>query len=110
MLEFAMEHTPESTTKYRIRRALDIPFDRLPQTVGAMIGNGSKVTAEDTVPFALWCAARHPDNFTEALWATASAFGDTDTNCAIVGGIVVLASGESAIPEDWRAAREPLRI
>lgn len=50
-------------------------------------------TAPDTVPFALWCAARHIDDYAEAIWTTVSAGGDNDTNCAIVGGIVVLAGG-----------------
>jgi ADP-ribosylglycohydrolase len=74
----------------------------------AVLGNGSRITAPETVPFALWCAARHIDDYAEALWTTVSAGGDNDTNCAIVGGIVVLANGRKAIPEDWMAAREPL--
>jgi ADP-ribosylglycohydrolase len=47
-------------------------------------------------------------DYAEALWATVSAGGDNDTNCAIVGGIVVLAHGRGTIPEEWLAAREPL--
>jgi ADP-ribosylglycohydrolase len=42
----------------------------------------------DTVPYAIWCAARHLDDLVEALWATVSVGGDIDTTCAIVGGIV----------------------
>ena len=63
-----------------------------------MLGNGSRITAPDTVPFALWCAARHIDDYAEALWTTVSAGGDNDTNCAIVGGIVVLANGLGVDP------------
>jgi ADP-ribosylglycohydrolase len=43
--------------------------------------------------YAVWCAARHLDNFEEALWATASAGGDVDTICAIAGGIVAARTG-----------------
>ena len=49
------------------------------------------------MPFALWCAARHIDNYEEALWATVSGLGDRDTTCAIVGGVVTLATGRRAI-------------
>ncbi len=72
------------------------------------MGNGSRITAPDTVPFALWCAARHIDDYAEALWAAVSVGGDHDTLCAIVGGTVVLACGPEAIPEEWLTAREPL--
>ena len=74
------------------------------------LGNGSRVTAPDTVPFALWCAARHLDQFEEALWATVSGLGDRDTTCAIVGGVVALAVGPSGLPPAWVAAREPLDL
>jgi ADP-ribosylglycohydrolase len=66
------------------------------------------VTSPDTVPFTLWCADRHLDNFEEAMWTTVAGLGDRDTTCAIVGGIVALAAGPSSIPLDWLAAREPL--
>jgi ADP-ribosylglycohydrolase len=72
------------------------------------LGNGRQVSAVDTVPFALWCAARHLDDFEAALWACASAGGDVDTTCAIVGGIVASRVGTAAIPAAWRAACEAL--
>jgi ADP-ribosylglycohydrolase len=56
----------------------------------------------------LWCAARHIDNFEEALWNTVSGLGDRDTTCAIVGGIVALAVGHAGIPSAFVEAREPL--
>ena len=62
----------------------------------------------DTVPFCLWCAGEQLDRYDEALWLTASAGGDIDTNCAIVGGIVANYVGEEGIPLNWRAGREPL--
>ena len=42
------------------------------------------------------------------MWTTASALGDVDTTCAIVGGIVALAVGSEGIPAEWLARREPL--
>jgi ADP-ribosylglycohydrolase len=72
------------------------------------LGNGRQVSAVDTVPFALWCAARHLTDYRAALWTTASAGGDVDTTCAIVGGIVASRVGTAGIPAEWRTAVEPL--
>jgi ADP-ribosylglycohydrolase len=74
----------------------------------AALGNGSRVISSDTVPFALWCAAHHLDDFQEALWTTVSGLGDRDTTCAIVGGIVAARTGYDGIPASFVSAREPL--
>jgi hypothetical protein len=37
-----------------------------------------------------------------------SPWGDRDTTCAIVGGIVAPRLGEGGIPDEWIARREPL--
>ena len=108
MLAFVLESTPEGETRAGLERAAALGLGRTVEEAVATLGNGSRITAPDTVPFALWCAARHIDDFAEALWTTVSAGGDNDTNAAIVGGIVVLANGRAAIPADWLAAREPL--
>ena len=108
MLALVVEHTPEGETRAGLERALSLGLDRPVGEMAAILGNGSRITAPDTVPFALWCAARFLDDFAGALWAAVSVGGDNDTNCAIVGGIVVLASGRETIPPDWLAAREPL--
>lgn len=110
MIEFAVSGTPEGDTHSRLWRALDIPFERDPEIVGKMLGNGSEISAPDTVPFAVWCAARHCWNFPDALWATASGGGDVDTTCAMVGGIVVLSAGAESIPVDWLRARGNLPV
>ena len=72
------------------------------------LGNGSRVTAPDTVPFTVWVAARHLHDYRGALWATIEGAGDVDTTCAIVGGIVVLACGREGIPDAWVNSREGL--
>jgi ADP-ribosylglycohydrolase len=73
-----------------------------------VLGCGQQISAVDTVPYAVWCAARHLDDLVEALWATALAGGDVDTTCAIVGGIVAPRTGLGAVPPDWLASCEPL--
>ena len=81
-----------------------------PEFAARLLGSGFLVTTPDTVPFALWCAARHLNNYQEALIATLEGDGDCDTNCAIVGGIVVLHAGRESIPAQWLSSREPLNL
>jgi ADP-ribosylglycohydrolase len=109
MLETVLAHTPDGATRNGLARALALPADVSVEMAVDELGNGSQVTAPDTVPFTIWCAARHLDNYEEALWTTVSGLGDLDTNCAIVGGIVALAAGRDAIPEDWLDWRETLK-
>lgn len=108
LLELAVEATPRGDTHRGLEQALALTPDLSVQTAVAVLGNGLKVTAPDTVPFALWCAARHIDNYEDALWATVSGLGDRDTTCAIVGGIVALAVGPEGIPQEWLTSRETL--
>ena len=108
ILEAAVAFTPDGETRAGIVEALRLPRSCSVRTAVSALGNGSRVISQDTVPFALWCAARHLTHFEEALWATVSGFGDRDTTCAIVGGIVSLAVGRQALPSEWLAARESL--
>jgi ADP-ribosylglycohydrolase len=90
-----------------LRRARDMLDYDDASTVAAVLGCGRRTTAHDTVPFALWSAARCLGDFEEAFWATAQAGGDVDTTCAIVGG--VLASGKAGTPPaEWVRRTEPL--
>ena len=107
MLETVLAHTPQGETRRGVEHAISLPFDLSVQAVARLLGSGLKVTSPDTVPFALWCAARHIDNYEEALWATVSGLGDRDTTCAIVGGILALRDQAGPIPPDWLLAREP---
>jgi ADP-ribosylglycohydrolase len=109
MLEVVAEYTPAGETRKGIEQAQSLDLGRPTASAVEVLGNGARITSPDTVPFALWCAARHIDDYAEALWAAASAGGDNDTNGAIVGGIVVLAAGPGSIPKAWLAAREPFR-
>ncbi|HUG94133.1 MAG TPA: ADP-ribosylglycohydrolase family protein [Planctomycetaceae bacterium] len=108
MLETCLERTPRGGTRDGITVALKLGRDATVQDAVAVLGNGSQLTAADTVPYCLWCAARHLDSYVDAFWTTVSGLGDRDTTCAIVGGIVVLFVGLEAIPEAWLYSREPL--
>jgi ADP-ribosylglycohydrolase len=98
---------PETTTKERIILAREIPPDDL-NSARLQLGTGNEVSCQDTVPFCLWCAAHHLDDYEQALWTTAKGFGDVDTTCAIVGGIVALSANE--IPELWLNRREGIPV
>lgn len=110
LLQVAYEATPEGETRAGLARALSIPLDYAIETAASVLGTGYRVLSWDTVPFALWCAARHIDDWVEALWSTVAGLGDRDTTCAVVGGVVVLAHGQEAIPAAWREAREALGL
>ncbi|MYU24994.1 ADP-ribosylglycohydrolase family protein [Streptomyces sp. SID8352] len=90
-----------------LRRARDMLDYGDAVTVAAVLGCGRRTTAHDTVPFALWSAARSLGDYEEAFWTTAGVGGDVDTTCAIVGG--VLAAGRAGAPPDlWTERTEAL--
>jgi ADP-ribosylglycohydrolase len=107
-LDLVLPHIPDSIVSRRVRQARDLDQDCSVELAVAALGNGEQVAAQDTVPFALWCAGHQLDHFEEAMWLTVSGLGDRDTTCAIVGGIVACFTGVEAIPTEWRQAREPL--
>ncbi|MDX1992048.1 MAG: ADP-ribosylglycohydrolase family protein [bacterium] len=108
VIEAVIPYVPESEVRSGLHRTRDLAEQTHVAYVGAMLGNGSLVSSQDTVPFALWCVGDKLDKYEEALWMTASVGGDVDTNCAIVGGIVACYTGAEAIPAAWRKSREPL--
>jgi len=107
-LDIILSHVPESEVKDKIRIARDMNETATKRHAVALLGNGAKVTAQDTVPFALWCAGTNLNNYEEALWLTVSGLGDRDTTCAIVGGIVACRALREGIPKDWLTLREKL--
>lgn len=90
---------PESDTKYKILSAVSVKKESSIDFVVSVLGNGMMLTAQDTVPFCLWCAAYYYTSMEEALWMAVSALGDRDTICAIVGGMVSLCVEE--FPQQW---------
>ncbi len=103
-----LPYVPESEVKASLRRAHDLPENTSLDQAVAVLGNGSRITCQDTVAFTLWVAGEHLGRYEDALWATVSARGDVDTTCAIVGGIVVMSTGRDGIPAQWLRHREDL--
>ncbi|MER5768518.1 ADP-ribosylglycohydrolase family protein [Streptomyces sp. NPDC001985] len=102
------DRTPAGTVQDGLRRAAGLPLTTAPGEAAGILGNGMRIRADDTVPFAVWTATRHRDDLEAALWATAEGFGDVDTTCAITGGIVAAATGVDRAPGVWLERREAL--
>lgn len=103
-----LRHTPVGQTRNGILRSATLDGGSDARTAGAVLGNGSRVLCEDTVPFCLWVAAHTAHDYEAALWRTIDAGGDRDTTAAIVGGLVALVLPDGAVPSQWESAREPL--
>jgi ADP-ribosylglycohydrolase len=110
LFDVVLAHTPPGDVREGIARAAAMGFERSAGAVAGHVGNGRRISCQDTVPFCIWAAATHLDNYTRAIVTTVRAGGDIDTNCAIVGGIVALAVGADGIPDAWRRDREELVV
>jgi ADP-ribosylglycohydrolase len=108
LIDRVLPYVPDSAVRAGLVRARDLPAGTTAAQAAAILGSGEGVSAQDTVPFTLWCAGESPDDYERAIWLTAAGLGDMDTTCAIVGGIVALSAGIERIPAEWRARRAPL--
>lgn len=107
LLDGVIALVPRSAVGAGLRRARDMLDYGDATTVAAVLGCGRRTSAHDTVPFALWSAARALDDYERAFWTTAQVGGDVDTTCAIVGGVLG-ARGDEVLPAAWLARTEPL--
>jgi ADP-ribosylglycohydrolase len=98
-------HTPDSRVRDGVRAARRFTH---PAEAAYELGTGARALAQDSVPFAIWVAARHLDDYPGAITTCVAAGGDVDTTAAMAGGIVAARTGPAGIPERWLAAREPL--
>ena len=123
MLNEVARWTPDGPTQERLLRAAELGLSFDVMFAGEELGTGANVTSRDTVPFAVWVAARHLDSYEEAMWTATAHPGldlvsngfalfaiDRDTVGAIVGGIVACAVGRDGIPVLWREATERLPV
>jgi ADP-ribosylglycohydrolase len=110
LFDAVLAHVPVGDVRRGIERAAALDFGLSVETVVSFVGNGRRISCQDTVPFCLWVAANHLDDYQTAIIRTIRVAGDIDTNCAIVGGIVSLAVGREGIPADWLADREELVV
>ena len=102
------DKTPEGAVREGLEKSIAL-LGASPADAARELGDGTKVIAADTVPFAIWCAARSLQSFENAIWSALGGLlapeADRDTVCAIVGGIV---SVSAPVPVAWVSARETL--
>ena len=107
-IEQILPHIPQSDVRQNCLTAQALPSGLSIDEVILKIGNGSRITAQDSVPYVLYCAGENLHDFENAFWLTASGGGDVDTTCAMVCGIVAVSVGEDKLPTEWFNRREPL--
>ncbi|MER5349898.1 ADP-ribosylglycohydrolase family protein [Kitasatospora sp. NPDC002551] len=108
LLDEVAGRLPESDVRSGLRIAARLPAGTSVRHAAHVLGSGARISAPDTVPFALWSAAGHPDSLPDALWHTLEGWGDMDTTTAIAGGVVAARTGTAGVPASWLAAREEL--
>ncbi|MEV6206390.1 ADP-ribosylglycohydrolase family protein [Kitasatospora sp. NPDC051914] len=109
--EFLQEvagHLPESDVRSGLRTAARFPAGTTVRHAAVVLGSGAGLSAQDTVPFALWSAAGALDSLPDAIWETLGGWGDMDTTCAIAAGVVAARTGLADVPATWLEAREDL--
>ena len=107
-LEQVIAFVPKSEVHEKLIAAREFDENISIQEAASILGNGSKATAQTTVPFAIWCASDFRQSFSEVTWHALEGQGDCDTVCAIIGGITVMRVGQDGIPTAWRESCEPL--
>jgi ADP-ribosylglycohydrolase len=107
LIEAALDHARGTYVRRGLQRARTLR-KAAPEQAAQALGNGSRITAQDTVPFALWTATRFCDDYPSGIRACVAAGGDMDTTAAIVGGIIAARTGTDGIPPEWLQSREPL--
>ena len=110
--ENLLRRVPEGQVRNGIDKASKMGYDIPIGKVIEILGNGTHVTCQDTVPLCCYLAIKHLDQnaglsdmYEKAIIETSMAFGDVDTNCAIVGGIVGIANHP---PEKWSQFCQPM--
>ncbi|MEU4427711.1 ADP-ribosylglycohydrolase family protein [Actinoplanes sp. NPDC024001] len=106
LLRAVAAHTPASVVRDGVTEAAQITGGVA--EAAYRLGNGRRALAQDTVPFALWVAARHLQDYPAAVAACVVSGGDVDTTAAVAGGVVAAYTGVDGIPPAWLSAREPL--
>ena len=107
-IQMVFEQLPDSDTKAKIRKSMSLSYSYHIDTIRTVLGDGSRMLAQDTVPFCIWCAAHNLQDFESALWKGISMLGDRDTINAIVAGITIMSCDPKTIPAAWQEAVESI--
>lgn len=94
LYDFILEYVPKGKVWDGIKKASELPLDTSLSKLIEILGNGTHVTCQDTVPLCIFLAIKavltydSDIAFEKSIMETCSCYGDTDTNCAIVGGLL----------------------
>ncbi|GEN75565.1 hypothetical protein CHA01nite_13050 [Chryseobacterium hagamense] len=101
----------DSDMKSKLNKCLYLDGNPSKELLVKTLGNGTGMTAQDTVPLVIWMLSRYRYDLEECLWNTVSILGDRDTTCAMAGGVSILCCKENTIPgwastiENWKKSR-----
>ncbi|MDH6136803.1 ADP-ribosylglycohydrolase [Kitasatospora sp. MAA4] len=76
LLEEVAGLLPVSDVRSGLRIAARLPEGTSVRHAAVTLGSGRQLSAQDTVPFALWSAAGALDDLPEAIWTTLGGWGD----------------------------------
>lgn len=104
LYQWLLQYVPKGQVWDGIEKASKLPLDiSLPKLI-EILGNGTHVTCQDTVPLCVFLTIRALSTcqiermYEEVIIETCKCFGDVDTNCAIVGGMIGIVSPP---PDKW---------
>lgn len=111
LFNLLLEDVPRGQVWDGIKKASELPFDTPLTKLMEVLGNGTYVTCQDTVPLCVFltiralCQYKVEEMYEKVIIETCMCFGDVDTNCAIVGGMIGIIS---APPERWVRYCQPM--
>lgn len=83
----------------RLKKLLDSATTASSESLEIAVGN--RFHCLDTMAFTIGTFMRHPTDFRKGVLEAVNAGGDTDTNASIVGALIGINCGLTAIPEEW---------
>lgn len=99
--EHILSTTPQGEVYKGLMKAAVLDWNSQLGVAVQILGNGTHVTCQDTVPLCCWLTIRGltlDHSYERVIRDTSACGGDVDTTCAIVGGIYATISD---LPEDW---------
>lgn len=111
LYDILLDYVPQGQVYDGIVRAKSLPDHTPISVLIEKLGNGTHVTCQDTVPLCIFLTIRAltqykiEEMYEKVMIETCQCFGDVDTNCAIVGGMIGVISQP---PEKWVRYCQPM--
>jgi ADP-ribosylglycohydrolase len=104
-------YVPKGKVWDGIKKSSELPLDTPTGKLIEVLGNGTHVTCQDTIPLCVFLTIRAltqykiEEMYEKVMIETCQCFGDVDTNCAIVGGMIGIISPP---PAKWVRYCQPM--